>query len=316
MSEVPSIAALSIATPVEGQPIPTPEEIAACRDFIYEEDPGKNRGSKVLRFGKYAVKYGGRTEFREVENMKFLTKYPKIAAPKYRAHGYLPGAKGGDSKGELYIVTDYIEGETVEAAFNKLSPVDKEGVIRLIREQINEIRKIPDEGYLGGVGGTHYVNNSLTIFKNQLKLPPGADASPERLGPFATYDAFVDSWMQRLTDEPTQEPFKPVSTICNKMAREIWGTNTRTVFTHGDLAPKNIMLTRLGTNPDGSGIFRVTIIDWDVAGFYPEWWEFADAPLWWGSTPAWWVESIEKIMPTYFSERWVYAFYWQYLVFY
>lgn len=63
-----------------------------------------------------------------------------------------------------------------------------------------------------------------------------------------------------------------------------------------------------------SGIFRVTIIDWDSAGFCPEWWEFADAPVWWGSTPAWWVESIDKIMPTYVSERWVYDFYWRMIV--
>ncbi|PPJ56255.1 hypothetical protein CBER1_06356 [Cercospora berteroae] len=313
MSEIPSIATLSIATPEEDQPIPTPEEIAACTDFVFN-DKLWGGGTKVVRIGKYVAKYAGHIKLREVENLQFLAKYPKIAAPRYRAHGHLPGAKDRDGKGGLYIVTDYLEGETVEAAFDKLSPVDKEEVIRLIREQIDEIRNIPDEGYLGGVGGTHYVNNSLTIFKNLLKLPPGADPSPQRLGPFATYDAFVDSWTQRLTDELVYEPFVPVTAICNKMAREIWSKNTRTVFTHGDLAPKNIMLTRLGTNPDGSGIFRVTIIDWDVAGFYPEWWEFADAPLWWGSTPAWWVESIEKIMPTYFSERWVYDFYFRALV--
>lgn len=313
MSEIPSIATLSIATPKEDQPIPTPEEIAACTDFVFDDKLWRG-GTKVVRIGKYVAKYAGHINLREVENMKFVAKYPKIAAAKYRAHGQLPGPKDYNGKGGLYIVTDYIEGETVEAAWDKLSPVDKEEVLRLIREQINEIRSVPEEGYLGGVGGTHYVNHSLTIYKNQLKLPPGADPSPEPLGPFATYDAFVDSWVQRLTDELTQEAFKPVVALWNKMAREMWSKNTRTVFTHNDLAPKNIMLTKLGTNPDGSGIFRVTIIDWDSAGFCPEWWEFADAPVWWGSTPAWWVESIDKIMPTYVSERWVYDFYWRMIV--
>lgn len=40
------------------------------------------------------------------------------------------------------------------------------------------------------------------------------------------------------------------------------GRETMFVLTHGDLSPRNIMV-------DGS---KVTgIVDWDNAGFYPEW---------------------------------------------
>ncbi|KAB8211171.1 hypothetical protein BDV34DRAFT_185276 [Aspergillus parasiticus] len=46
----------------------------------------------------------------------------------------------------------------------------------------------------------------------------------------------------------------------------------RTVFTHGDLQPKNIMVERTGSYEDGCPAFKTTLIDWEVAGWYPEYW--------------------------------------------
>lgn len=37
------------------------------------------------------------------------------------------------------------------------------------------------------------------------------------------------------------------------------------IFTHGDLVPRNIMVRNGGI---------VSILDWEMAGFYPEYWEY------------------------------------------
>ncbi|GAB1195910.1 hypothetical protein APSETT444_005175 [Aspergillus pseudonomiae] len=44
----------------------------------------------------------------------------------------------------------------------------------------------------------------------------------------------------------------------------------RTVFTHGDLQPKNIMVQDVESHKGGSSQFEVTIIDWEISGWYPE----------------------------------------------
>ena len=55
----------------------------------------------------------------------------------------------------------------------------------------------------------------------------------------------------------------------------------RTVFTDGDLQPKNIMVVRVGCQDvDAAGPgFKITPVDWGMAGWYPEFWEFCNATV-------------------------------------
>ncbi|KAM3421583.1 hypothetical protein BST61_g1970 [Cercospora zeina] len=90
---------------------------------------------------------------------------PHIAAARCHGHGHLPNQESPEHP-YFNIVTGYIEG-TVDAAFKDLCKDDKElsaaekarlqvnlkEVLRLISEQIREIRSIPDPGYLGGSRG-------------------------------------------------------------------------------------------------------------------------------------------------------------------
>ncbi len=50
----------------------------------------------------------------------------------------------------------------------------------------------------------------------------------------------------------------------------------RAVFTHGDLQPKNILVKRL-EDRDGHPEFRITLLDWESAGWYLEFWDFCNA---------------------------------------
>lgn len=76
--------------------------------------------------------------------------------------------------------------------------------------------------------------------------------------------------------------------------------NHRTVFTHGDLQPKNIMVERLG-NYDGRPHFQITLLDWESAGWYPEFWEFYNATIACRFKPGW-HELVPDILDQYSVE--------------
>lgn len=66
--------------------------------------------------------------------------------------------------------------------------------------------------------------------------------------------------------------------------------SARSVFTHGDIAPRNIMVDENG-NITG-------IIDWEWAGWYPDYWEYAQImrPAFWEDWSVW----MERTAP----EQW------------
>jgi thiamine kinase-like enzyme len=64
----------------------------------------------------------------------------------------------------------------------------------------------------------------------------------------------------------------------------------RSMFTHGDIAPRNILVDE-ENNVTG-------VIDWEYAGWYPEYWEYAQIvrPAFWGDWSVW----MDKTAP----QRW------------
>ncbi len=65
------------------------------------------------------------------------------------------------------------------------------------------------------------------------------------------------------------------------MIRSSMREDHRMVMTHGDLHPRNIMVKLDADETSGgggSGDVRVTaLIDWELSGWYPEYWEFVKA---------------------------------------
>ncbi|OAA79784.1 Protein kinase-like domain protein [Akanthomyces lecanii RCEF 1005] len=72
------------------------------------------------------------------------------------------------------------------------------------------------------------------------------------IGPFKDEAAF--SQEMRFSDEPSRR-------------------GHQIVFTHADLNPRNIMVDRV-RGPDGGRHWQVVgIVDWETAGYYPEYWD-------------------------------------------
>jgi thiamine kinase-like enzyme len=69
-------------------------------------------------------------------------------------------------------------------------------------------------------------------------------------------------------------------------------------FTHGDLRQQNIMVK------DGN---VVAIIDWELSGWYPEYWEFTKALLIWGWQNDW-TDYLMQILQPYHAEHFMHSF--------
>ena len=66
------------------------------------------------------------------------------------------------------------------------------------------------------------------------------------------------------------------------------------VLTHGDFAPRNILLQNTKI---------VAVLDWELSGYYPEYWEYVKA-LW---RPQWepsWIKDnvVEQVLQEYLTE--------------
>ncbi|KAI0406625.1 kinase-like protein [Xylaria palmicola] len=142
------------------------------------------------------------------------------------------------------ITMDYVEGTTLSESWNDLSDAERTEVGAQLRDYINQLRAIKGS-YIGGFGRTAAVESRRFSSEG---------------GPFDT----EAEWNEFLL-EGVVSSF-PV------ILRDMLSTQLRTdheiVLTHGDLHPSNIIVR------DGR---VVAIIDWERAGFYPEYLEFLRA---------------------------------------
>jgi thiamine kinase-like enzyme len=74
--------------------------------------------------------------------------------------------------------------------------------------------------------------------------------------------------------------------------------NRQIVFTYRDLQPKNIIVERRGVCDDEDPDFKVTLIDWNLSGWYPEFWDFCNSTLYCQMKPDW-LELIPDIFDQY-----------------
>ncbi|KAH8781269.1 hypothetical protein F5883DRAFT_539771 [Diaporthe sp. PMI_573] len=66
------------------------------------------------------------------------------------------------------------------------------------------------------------------------------------------------------------------------------------VFTHGDIHPRNILVEKDGDG--GSGVRITGLIDFKSSGFYPDYWEFAEMMAC-GRKDAEWMEVMNRTEP-------------------
>jgi len=135
------------------------------------------------------------------------------------------------------LTMDFVDGATLHDAWNGLSDAERATISAELRDCLQQLRAIKGS-YIGGFGNTPAVDLRRFAFEG---------------GPFAD----EAGWNEFLLDG--------LVSTCPSALRRMISTQLRTdhdiVFTHGDLDARNILVR---------DTHIVAIIDWERAGFYPE----------------------------------------------
>jgi aminoglycoside phosphotransferase (APT) family kinase protein len=218
-------------------------------------------GRKVARYGKIVVKSGRHLKLSEADAMKYIATHTTIPVP----HVY-----EAVSDGKLTSITmDFIEGDRLDKVWNSLPEATKLSLAAQVNSMLVQLRSLRGR-YIGAV------NNDKAIDSRRYDLEGGPFETEAQFNEFLLSDAY---------------PQVPKCFL--KMAERSLLTNHAIVFTHGDLAPRNI-LVREGK--------VVAVLDWENAGWYPEYWEFVKTfnAL---DQRCNWYDYVDKIFPVRYEQE-------------
>lgn len=139
---------------------------------------------------------------------------------------------------------------------------ERNSVMHQLKGYLHQLRSLnpPEPGKVQAIDGTGCLDDRLY---------------PGEWGPFDTIDAFNDFFYHNIVRQRPGD-YPDAQNALAKTQGRAW----RTVFAHGDLGPHNILWK------DGR---IVGIIDWECAGWFPEYWEYTRS--YFGSKflfPSWW----------------------------
>lgn len=188
----------------------------------------------VLTADNVVVKSGEHISVSEAEAMK-------VAA---RADIPVPQLLGtSQTERETSIRMSYIRGETLEKVWPNLSEQQRQDIAAQIRDILIKMRSLtPPEGFIGSCDGTG-------VWDTRAHFTYDGPVCRDE----AEFNGCLSSSLAAKTPEMLRRAF------CGQL-----GTGHGVVFTHGDLAPRNIMI-------EGG---RVTgLMDWEESAWYPAYWE-------------------------------------------
>ncbi|KAJ5152684.1 Aminoglycoside phosphotransferase [Penicillium canariense] len=219
---------------------------------------------KVVRAReRFAVKIGNRIPSQEAENMKFVAQNSNVPVPKVYDHFFDLETQ------KRYIIMDYIPGADLEKAYHRSRQRRK-------RQSANGLEPYLMNYGISQIRGTLETWGASLISTNQEQMNQGILATLS------------------VRDSPQY-----VRLLRGMIARTL--KDHKIVFTHGDLQPKNIMVERNGLQEDGNSDFKITLIDWNLSGWYPECWDFCNSTVHCQLKPGW-LELIPDIMDEYTLE--------------
>lgn len=148
------------------------------------------------------------------------------------------------------------------------------------------LRNLKPSGYLGSAGRQAY--------RDGVSWAPHHD--PAISNAFEDEDELNGAMVRRMAELVPPSYLSWMRTLVSRTLR-----SHKAVFTHGDLHPKNIIVRRTGAREDGTRTLEIKITDWEISGWYPEYWEFCNATVCGRFRPDW-LELVLQIMEIYPNE--------------
>ncbi|CAG8882932.1 unnamed protein product [Penicillium egyptiacum] len=128
---------------------------------------------------------------------------------------------------------DFVPGTDLQELLPSLTTAEKTTFSERIKETINELRTIPPPDNLGNLNGTPYIDGVLSTPDNNRIIS----------GPFKDQEQMNNGILERLSQTQSPHYIRLLREMVNRTLK-----SHRTVFTHGDLQPKNIVVERAGTD--------------------------------------------------------------------
>ncbi|EMD35879.1 hypothetical protein CERSUDRAFT_138631 [Gelatoporia subvermispora B] len=193
---------------------------------------------KFLPFG-LVMKFNKTHGADEADIIAFVRKNTAIPVPRVllQTRGF----------GRAYFLMKRVDGEALNSVWHKLDPDQKASVVPQLRLCVEQLRALqpPSSGTVCGLSNAALVDSRIS-------------SSP--VGPFRNEHDFNDHLIKAASIYVDGTLLRDV--------RARMHDSHRIVFTHGDLAPRNIIVRRDKV---------AAIIDWEGAGWYPEHWELVKA---------------------------------------
>ena len=198
----------------------------------------------------------------EAEAMRLVSQYTSVPVPKVYHTNF-------ETKDNGLIEMSLIQGSPLERTWDTMDEKTKESVCCQTWGFISEIQSVPAQ-HNGLFQCAADGSPSQDPLLEDLQSPPQPLTSDSDLRA-RIYERYLHCGGTRYKHE-----------LPNMLLK-----SDRAVFTHGDIAPRNIVVDENG-NITG-------IIDWEWAGWYPDYWEYAQImrPAFWGDWSIW----MEKTAP-------------------
>jgi aminoglycoside phosphotransferase (APT) family kinase protein len=233
------------------KPLPSPEDVEKSTDVLQEAMSRRT----VRVCDCYVVKHGVDVQPIEGENMRFVKDHTGVSVPRVFAIFQKPKRAGSEVL-STFIVMENTIGSTLQSKWPGLTDEEKTSIARQLRTSFDVLRKIPSPGYFGSVGKGKLLDDIFWTKEDIRSMN----------GPFATSDELVNGLIQRYVRDGGDRVLHKAAYYARVLPEVLRAD--RAVFTHNDLQPKNIII-----RPDG----EVVIVDWETAGWYPPFWEYATA---------------------------------------
>ncbi|KAF2867837.1 phosphotransferase enzyme family protein [Massariosphaeria phaeospora] len=248
-SSMPSSPQINVLYLAPGQEIISPEQFRASNPEILATGAGTQLAKMTPSM---LVKYGTHASLIEAKNMLYVAERTSIPIPRlFAAYAYGPLDRDVADFGSVYdtyIFMEFVEGEDLGKSWGKYTSTEKQIISTDLKKHMTELRSLLAPGYIGSVHEGPVTDVIL-------------EWSTTSRGPFKSEGDFNATIVDTFVAKSKGQIGPYIRGMVDAYKHGI-------VFTHGDLRPDNIIVKNGRV---------IAIIDWEMAGWYPDYWEFAKA---------------------------------------
>ena len=235
--------------------------------------PEENRQTFTKRGKPEAIKH-------EMEAMKFVAAYTSIPIPQVLKYGVDENCDNDYQS--AYLEMSFIGGTSLRDTWEEMDENAKEvckSELRGYFSQLRGLRRVAesDDTWIGASDG------KSGLYDDRVR---NDDTS---FGPFSSIEEFSEYLMRNI------DKYVPhVAPSFRQKLSRIYEKQHKVVFTHADLDPSHIFVDKTTGCITG-------IIDWEMAGWWPEYWEYRKA--FYGSRhQGWWMGFVKDVLVLYDEE--------------